>query len=204
MFTTHATYFVSFLCRVIPFKGLSVLELGAGSGLLSIMCGLKGSSRVCCTDYDSFSDHSLMEVIEGNLNRYFPDNPSIGAVGHVWGNDVTPLLTFGIQENEEENEEGKYDLVFLCDLIFNRSEHQKLLNTCYRTVKPHGKGVCHVIFSHHDPQYTEKDLNFFELAEKQGFIVTKGEEVEMEDLFVENDGMDHLRNIVYFYTLTLP
>jgi hypothetical protein len=63
-----------------------------------------------------------------------------------------------------------------------------------------------VTFSHHDPQKRELDLNFFTLAESEefGFIVEKiDEEVRQSYPFVEQDGMDEQRGVVYVYTLRL-
>jgi predicted nicotinamide N-methyase len=74
------------------------------------------------------------------------------------------------------------------------------------TLAPNG-GVAWVTFSHHDPHKAEKDLNFFALAESAefGFRVVKMEaEARQSYPFVERDGMDEERGVVYVYTLTLP
>eukprot|EP00898_Chlorokybus_atmophyticus_P000750 jgi/Chlat1/1676/Chrsp127S01914 len=60
-----------------------------------------------------------------------------------------------------------------------------------------------VAFSHHDPLKAPLDLNFFTLAVNQPFRFEERKvcEVEMKDLFEENDGLDHLRNMVHFHVL---
>ncbi|RYH31480.1 hypothetical protein EON65_02475 [archaeon] len=98
----------------------------------------------------------------------------------------------------------KFDKIFLADLVFNRSEHRKLLWTVRECLKP-DKGVCYVTFSHHDPSKAALDLNFFTLAEEEfGLRVCKlGEVMRQSYPFRESDGLDEKRGVVHFYTLQI-
>lgn len=94
------------------------------------------------------------------------------AVGYTWGGNIEPLLE-PLQDIGSGEKRKKFDLIILADLLFNRSEHRKLLWTC-RECLDEG-GVVWVTFSHHDPPKAPLDLKFFELAveEEYGFHVRK-------------------------------
>jgi len=66
------------------------------------------------------------------------------------------------------------------------------------------KSIC-MKSSHHDPIKAPLDLAFFSLAETEfGFKTEKiHEESRPSYPFVENDGMDSKRGMVYVYTLKL-
>lgn len=102
-------------------------------------------------------------------------------------------------------ESDKFDVIILADLIFNRSEHEKLLWTVKEALKPK-TGVCYVSFSHHDPLKRMLDLNFFELARAEPFNLTVEyilQQQRRSHPFTENDGLDGERGVVYLYKLTL-
>jgi nicotinamide N-methyltransferase len=90
-------------------------------------------------------------------------------------------------------------MIIMCDLIFNRSEHRKLLWTCQRCLAP--AGIALVSFSHHDPLKRDQDLVFFDLAREYGFGAERALQRQMVDVFQENDGLDAERGIVYVYYL---
>ncbi|CBJ30478.1 conserved unknown protein [Ectocarpus siliculosus] len=107
-----------------------------------------------------------------------------------------------------------FDVVIMADLLFNRSQHAQLLETCDRCLLGRGSGstataaaaaaaaaTVWVSFSHHDPEKAELDMKFFELAKEKGFVATRIKTVQMRDLFVENDGLDDLRGQVHLWCL---
>ena len=60
-------------------------------------------------------------------------------------------------------------------------------------------------YSHHDPHKAALDDAFFALAAAPPFCfaVTHVRDIRFErDLFVQGDGLDDARAVVYFYTLT--
>lgn len=187
----------------IKVNGLSVLELGAGAGLPGIMAGLCGAKYSVISDYGNTNDRSLIHAIDLNIASFAPKCPNtrFRGVPFVWGYDVSPLIEVLREDNVTDE---KFDVVILADLIFNRSEHRKLLQTVKDTLKPHG-GMAWVSFSHHDPLKRELDLAFFSIAKDEfGFQVQKvDEEKRVSYPFVEGDGLDDQRGWVYVYTLSL-
>ncbi|CAM9360691.1 unnamed protein product, partial [Scytosiphon promiscuus] len=242
-------------------EGKSVLELGAGAGLPSLICALNGASKVVISDYATTTDQALMVPIQINIDRIQPQfvpEGTLHAVGHVWGQPVgdliTPLLindrtgeherngvdgrgrgdaavdgretavvdvevvvdgagasaagegNRGGRQTEsmrEEDRRGGFDVIIMADLLFNRSQHAQLLETCdrcLRTGRP-GDATVWVSFSHHDPEKAEFDMKFFALADEKGFVAKKMKTVQMRDLFVENDGLDDLRGEVHLWCL---
>jgi len=45
-------------------------------------------------------------------------------------------------------------------------------------------GIAIVIFSHHRPKYQERDMQFFNIAQEEGFMVTKLFDERMVILFL--------------------
>lgn len=67
-----------------------------------------------------------------------------------------------------------FDVVIMADLLFNRSQHAQLLETCDRCLqKGSDDGTVWVSFSHHDPEKADLDLKFFALAGEKGFVATR-------------------------------
>ena len=66
-------------------------------------------------------------------------------------------------------------------------------------------GVVWVAYSHHDPHKAALDDAFFALAAAPpfSFQVEHVRDIRFErDVFVQGDGLDEARAVVYFYTLT--
>lgn len=108
-------------------------------------------------------------------------------------------------EVDQSKEENKFDLIFAADLLFNRSEHRKLLWTIKQCLKK-DTGICYITFSHHDPAKAPLDLNFFTLAvdPEYGFTVEKlGMQTRPSYPFREEDGKDEIRGQIHIYTLKL-
>lgn len=195
-------------------KGCSVLELGAGAGLPGVICALTGAGVVVLSDYGSEFDRGLIKAMDINIKK-FGEGCRMYSVPYIWGKAVEPLLvpalgataptsSIDIEGQATKESEKGFDLVIMADCIFNRSEHKQLLWTLVHTLdkrNPSAKCICS--FSHHDPQYTEQDLNFLELAREAGLTCTCiGEEKRQSYPFVENDGMDERRGWVYVYQIT--
>ena len=119
-----------------------------------------------------------------------------------------------------------YDVIILTDLIFNWSEHKKLLASCDGLLSPNGEIYC--VFSHHRPKYLDKDMHFFHLAEhgiassdeetqskhglrdanasaqrRQPLFRVEKLKTELHTPLFENDpGCPTVRSQVHFYRLT--
>lgn len=92
--------------------------------------------------------HTLVVVTQGNIARLSPSHVPAGvmhAVGYIWGQDLG-----SIRAPLPPEAGGKFDVIILADLLFNRTEHDKLLWTCQQCLAE--RGTAWVAFSHHDPQ----------------------------------------------------
>jgi nicotinamide N-methyltransferase len=160
--------------------GRTVLELGAGAGLPSLVCALNDASRVVVTDYP---DAELIDNLWYNIDHcgLSTSPPSIVAEGYLWGapiNDLTKHLP---------REQDGFDVLILADLLFNHSEHTKLIQTVQLTLKRSPGAKAYVFFTPYRPWLLEKDLAFFDLAKEAGFVVEKTFEKIMEKVMFEED-----------------
>lgn len=178
-----------------------VLELGAAAGLPSLVCGINGASRVICTDYP---DPDLLSHIQYNVDHCsgMTNPPNVKVRGFIWGQDETALCYDELSEDDlpgEVAENDKFDLVILSDLVFNHTEHRKLLRNCRNCVKKNG--TCLVVFSPHRPKLLEEDLKFFTVCEEFGFKAELVEMVNWKPMFDEDEETVEIRSRVYCYKL---
>jgi len=167
----------------------TVLELGAGAGLPSLICALNRAARVVVTDYP---DTELIENLRHNIDSVLATGTSseqgqqrardvIVAEGYLWGADAAPLLS-----HLPSPKEG-FDVLILADVLFNHSEHGKLISTVQRTLRKTRSARALVWFTPYRPWLLEKDLHFFKLAREAGFEVEKELEHVMDAVMFEND-----------------
>lgn len=178
--------------------GRNVLELGAGAGLPSLICALHTANKVVVTDYP---DPDLIENLRYNISHSLDPQSqmSIVAKGYLWGNDVQPLKA------ELTDPEKGFDVLILADILFNHSEHEKLILTMERTLGKENAARALVFFTPYRPWLLEKDLRFFELAKQAGFVVNKlFEHVMDKAMFPEDPGDETLRRTVFAYEVQFP
>lgn len=84
-----------------------------------------------------------------------------------------------VNENASRGPGGGFDVVIMADLLFNRSQHAQLLETCDRCLGRSEGAAALVSFSHHDPEKAELDMNFFAIARQKGFLATKSQTVSV-------------------------
>lgn len=182
-------------------KNKTVLELGAAAGLPSLVSSLIGAKKVVCTDYP---DADLLQNIQFNVDHAVFDGEEVTEAsqsqrnivveGYIWGNDYAPL------QKHVGGESTKFDLVLLSDLVFNHTEHNKLLQTTKDLLADDGKAL--VVFSPHRPKLLEDDLQFFETAKEFGLKPTFIEMVYWKPMFEEDEETSEIRSRVYAYYLT--
>ncbi len=172
----------------------TVLELGAGAGLPSLVCASLGARTVVVTDYP---DPPLIENLSINIDTYVSSRPSkeiavekqLVAEGYCWGAEPSSLLRY--------TPEG-FDVLILADLLFNHSEHRKLLSTLKLTLKRSSGSRALVFFTPYRPWLYEKDMAFFDLAREAGMKVEKVLEEKVEKImFAEDRGDEELRRTVF-------
>ncbi|EXJ90713.1 hypothetical protein A1O1_03817 [Capronia coronata CBS 617.96] len=174
-------------------QGKTALELGAGAGLPSLVAAILGAKKVVVTDYP---DPDLILNLRHNIEHCsaLADKSNIVAAGFLWGSAAQPLKTYLSPEADG------FDLLILADILFNHSEHQKLLATLRDCLRKSAEAVALVFFTPYRPWLFEKDLNFFEIARADGFVVNKILERTMDKVMFENDpGDERLRKTVFGY-----
>ncbi|KAH6862586.1 putative methyltransferase-domain-containing protein [Alternaria alternata] len=176
-------------------KDRTILELGAGAGLPSLVCALNGAAQTVVTDYP---DAELVENLQYNVDHceLLSKPPKIVAEGYLWGAPTDDLMKY-------LPDSSGFDVLVLADLLFNHSEHAKLIKTVQLTLKKSPTSRAYVFFTPYRPWLYEKDMAFFDLARESGFTVTKTFEKVMEKVMFEEDpGDELLRRTVFGYELT--
>jgi nicotinamide N-methyltransferase len=132
------------------------------------------AKRVVVTDYP---DADLIANLSHNIATCASSKPLV-AKPYLWGADASTLI------DQVKPEEG-FDVLILADLLFNHSEHAKLVDSVRQTLKPDGSAL--VFFTPYRPWLLHKDLAFFDLAKEKGFIVEKVLEKVMDKVMFEQD-----------------
>jgi nicotinamide N-methyltransferase len=180
----------------------TVLELGAGAGLPSLVCAEIGAKMVVVTDYP---DPDLVKNLWGNIDEYCSSKGveakgverRIVAEGYCWGADAAPLLA---HLPPPKSTSPGFEVLILADLLFNHSEHGKLVSTIEATLQKTEVAKALVFFTPYRPWLYEKDMAFFDLARERGFLVEKVLEEKMEKVMFESDpGDEELRRTVFGY-----
>ena len=114
-----------------------------------------------------------------------------------------------------QNRGKGFDVLILSDLLFNHSEHTKLVasvKTFLRrpsrepaTKETEQPAKALVFFTPHRPWLYEKDLGFFELARQEGLHAEKiFTEVLDKPMFAEDKGDETMRRTVEGWELSWP
>ena len=180
-----------------------VLELGAGAGLPGLVAGSLGAKRVVITDYP---DPDLISNIWKNIDScHFESTEDdvaskrVIAEGYCWGADVSSLLAHLGPETVG------FDILILADLLFNHSEHAKLVSTIAKTLARRKESVALIFFTPYRPWLFEMDLAFFEFVKAAGLVVEKVLEEKHEKVMFEKDpGDEVLRRTVFGYMIKWP
>lgn len=183
-------------------QGKTVLELGAASGLPSLVCGALGSSRVVVTD---FPDLDLIQVMQKNVDGLEEavegSRGRVRVKGYVWGADAAPLLA----ELEEPPSSGGFDVLILADLLFRHTEHGNMVKSIRAALSRRRGSTAYVVFTSYRPWLRHKDLAFFDVAREAGFVVEKVLEERLEKPLFENDPGDvEVQKTVTGWTVRWP
>ncbi|KAK7742300.1 Protein N-terminal and lysine N-methyltransferase efm7 [Cytospora paraplurivora] len=188
-------------------EGKTVLELGAGAGLPSIMAAALGARKVVMTDFpdadivaNMWKNIDECDIIPGAAAATTTTTTTGGddeggekasrqdvlvAKGFVWGFDPVPLLAELPGAPSE-----RFDVLVLADLLFRHAEHGKLLDTVRDTLRRSRGGRAFVFFTSYRPWLQHKDLAFFDLARERGYVVDKVLERKMDRPLFEDDPGD--------------
>ncbi|CDK29039.1 unnamed protein product [Kuraishia capsulata CBS 1993] len=196
--TNAAKYTAEFLDKNPDWvSGKTVLEFGSGGALPSIISALNGAKLVVTTDYP---DVELINNISYNIKQNNLEAAAI-AKGFIWGDDTTEIREI----IQTATGKSTVDLLILSDVIFNHTEHSKLLKTCLELINRDGTGKCLVVFSPHRPHLLDKDLEFFQTAAHSGFKHTFIEEQIWSPLFASDtdESTAELRSKVFAHLLEI-
>ena len=182
----------------------TVLELGAGAGLPSLVAAAMGCRRAVVTDFPDVDLVANMWRNVDGLGEVLGEEVKgrVGVKGFVWGGNVRPLLeelqdgTTVEQEEEEEEEEnevekkGGFDVLILADLLFRHSEHGRLVKTIREALGRRKESRAYVVFTSYRPWLRHKDLAFFDGCREEGFVVEQILERKLDAPLFENDPGD--------------
>lgn len=192
-------------------RGRTVLELGAGAGLPSLVAAALGARRVVMTDFPdadilatmekNIAECSIIPPPEGGGGKGLAKADVIVSKGFVWGFDPRPLLA----ELPTAGRAAGFDVLVLADLLFRHSEHGKLLDTIRDTMARGVGARAYVFFTSYRPWLADKDLAFFDLARERGFVVDKVLERKMErPLFEDDPGDEEVRKTCTGWVVRWP
>ncbi|CAD6503242.1 BgTH12-02909 [Blumeria graminis f. sp. triticale] len=186
-------------------RGQTILELGAGGGLPSLVSAHLGAACVVMTDYP---DADLVQNLARNAQEFNGEVARADALplttliaqGFCWGTDCEELLKHLPDDAGVPQESLGYDVVILADLLFNHSEHAKLLATLQGTLKKKDHAKALVFFTPYRPWLLPQDMAFFDLVRAAGMSVEKVIEEKTERaMFEEDPGDEELRKTVFGY-----
>ncbi|KAL1593341.1 Protein N-terminal and lysine N-methyltransferase efm7 [Paraconiothyrium brasiliense] len=100
--------------------------------------------------------------------------------GYLWGAPTSELM-------KHLSDDSGFDVLILADLLFNHSEHTKLIKSVQLMLKKSSTSRAFVFFTPYRPWLLEKDLAFFDLARDAGFRVEKTFEKVMDKVMFEKD-----------------
>lgn len=168
------------------------------------MCSILGASKVVVTDYP---DADLISNLWTNIStaslnpkdsNSSSNNQVIVAEGYTWGASPLPLLS----HLPPSKSPSGFDILILADLLFNHSEHSKLVSTIQSTLKKERDAKALVFFTPYRPWLYEKDMGFFEVVKEAGMTVEKVVEEVMERvMFVGDRGDEGLRKTVFGFAV---
>lgn len=180
-------------------QGRTVFELGAGGGLPSLVCAIRGAKQVVVTDYP---DAELVHNLDYNV-QHCTDMclANIAAAGYLWG---AALPTVEMQGRREQLGQSHFDLILLADLLFNHHCHEALLKSISSNLALTERARALVFFTPYRPWLLEKDMAFFDLvcADETGLEVLELGQWEMDTvMFAEDPGDEKLRRTVFAFEI---
>ena len=112
-------------------EGRSVLEIGAGAALPSVVAALRGARALVVSDYP---DELMLANTRKNLQTNLPAerHERTAVVGHDWSTPPQPLLA-ALAELDDGAEGGGFDLLLLSDLLYS-CEHEPILTVIAATL----------------------------------------------------------------------
>ncbi|KAL8393083.1 hypothetical protein RB595_003037 [Gaeumannomyces hyphopodioides] len=183
-------------------RGRSVLEVGAGAGIPSLVAAHLGARGVVATDYP---DPDVLAALQRNVDgcALVPDPKGERVVvdGYVWGHPVDKLLG----EMPGGGAVGGVDVLIMADLLFRHTEHGNIATTLELALRRSRGSRAFVFFTSYRPWLRERDLKFFDLVRERGFVVEKVLEKKMDEVMFKGDpGDEEVRKTCDGYVVRWP
>lgn len=142
--------------RDFDIRGKSTLEVGAGTGLPSMLAALLGASEVTAVDYPtSLIVDTLRKNVKFNTQPEFSPSgnvaPCVQVDGHAWGELDTPFSL---------NSRHKFDRLFVCDCLWMPDQHANLQRSIGWFMKEGPESRAWVVAGFHSGR--DKMSGFFE------------------------------------------
>ncbi|EKM57975.1 uncharacterized protein PHACADRAFT_206824 [Phanerochaete carnosa HHB-10118-sp] len=171
---------------LIPLAGRSVVELGAGCALPSLLSATLDAppALVVAADYpDRVILDSLIKNIDSN-RPHFSKKCDVRWISYEWGSDVAPLL-----ELVSDDRKG-YDIVLLSDLLHFDASHDALLLSLTSLLHKSSSARTYVSAGKYTPAAVYE--YFLREGEKLGLAWEEGEDdgVWRATLDVHGGGLD--------------
>ena len=137
-------------------RGKNVIELGAGSGLPSLVTNLLSTESVVCTDYP---EQSILLNLKRNLSQNFVADActSFDIRGWKWGEHIL-----------RKNSLSSFDIILMADTLWIEREHHNLIKSLKDCCSKSSTIICS--YMHHDEDGSIAK-GFFEKCVEQGFEI---------------------------------
>ncbi|KZS87231.1 hypothetical protein SISNIDRAFT_446945 [Sistotremastrum niveocremeum HHB9708] len=157
--------------NLIPVEGRTILELGAGCALPSLLAATseRPPSLVVATD---FPDRIIMQNLENNVHRNVPHSSLIKTFGYSWGTDPLPLNT--LRSEFPDAAAAGFDCMILSDLLYFDKSHEDLVRSITLFLRPSSLSRVYVAAGNYTPSVVCD--NFFKIAEQSGLEWKEGED----------------------------
>ena len=142
--------------------GKSVLELGAGLGLVGMTAVLVGGKDVLITDGDTHALQKLRENVQQNCGEDINTIDAIRCKQLLWG---SPYMEQFLDQH------GRFDTILGADIIYTQAAIQPLFDTVACLLKKERKGQ--FVLSRHNKWNGVEDETVIAAAEERGMECTK-------------------------------
>ncbi|KAF6231195.1 hypothetical protein HO173_010527 [Letharia columbiana] len=142
--------------------GKTILELGAGAGLPSLVAAILGAQKVVVTDYP---DAELIDNLAQNIATcsLLPQPATtVAAEGYLWGSSTESVLAHLPLSHQ------RFDVLLLADLLFNHSCHNALVSTIVHTLARTSDARALVFFHALQAMATRERYGVFRSMQRQG------------------------------------
>jgi len=163
---------MKYLEKKNSFQGKTILDLGAGTGIMSIGMSVLGAEFIVSTD----GSQRVVELAQENIERYRKENGGQFCVKlYLWGDEDSSRSLLA------ETKEGKYDVILVSDCVLPKLYPiEPLIEAFHQLSGPNT--IIYLSYEHrYFPEYDPR-TKFRELVERKGFemkVVPKEEHDEM-------------------------